>query len=409
MPRVRRACEAGLEACAFLLPPLLASVPRGAAALVGVAGLCAAGLVAASPPPRRVHKLSLPAALLAALLLWALLTAAWSIVPGRSLILELRLAGLAAAALALAAAAERVAAPRRLAACLFAGSALGAGLALYDLATAGGLARYVTVRPFAPPRLNQVAAWLTLFLLPAGALLVCRGRAVLAALAALGLAAAIGLLDDTTAKLALGLSLPVAALLYWRAAAVARVAAAAAALAILTAPLTLPRLAHSPALFARVDAFKDSAGHRLLIWSFTGERIAERPLAGWGLDASRAIPGGKVEIRPGQDWLPLHPHDAALQVWLELGAPGAALTALLVALLWLRLGAAAWPRLYRAAAGGSLAAALAIAGSGWGIWEEWWLATLSMALVAILVMARAAAPPGETTPPPPRDWPGVGR
>ncbi|HLY44957.1 MAG TPA: O-antigen ligase family protein [Stellaceae bacterium] len=404
MPALRRACEAGLDACAFLLPPLLAVVPRGAAALVGVAGLCAAGLVAASPP-RRFAGLRLPAALIAALLLWALLSAAWSITPWRSLVLELRLAGLAAAALALAAAAGRVAAPRRLAACLFAGSALGIGLALYDLASAGGLARYVTVRPFAAPRLNSVAAWLTLFLLPAGALLLCRGRAVLAALAALGVGAAVGLLDDTSAKLALGLSLPVAALVYWRPAAVTRVAAVAAALAILTAPVTLPRLAHSPALFARVDAFKNSAGHRLLIWSFTGDRIAERPLLGWGLDTARAIPGGKVEIRPGQDWLPLHPHDAALQVWLELGAPGAALTALLVGLLWLRLGAAAWPRLYRAASGGSLAAALAIAGSGWGIWEEWWLATLALALFAVSVMARVAITP----PPPPRGWPGGGR
>jgi O-antigen ligase len=48
--------------------------------------------------------------------------------------------------------------------------------------------------------------------------------------------------------------------------------------------------------------------------------------------------------------MPLHPHDSALQVWLELGAPGAVMVALLVAVLWLRLGRADWPRLYRAAA-----------------------------------------------------------
>jgi O-antigen ligase len=205
------------------------------------------------------------------------------------------------------------------------------------------------------------------------------------------MAATVLALDGTAAKLALGLSLPVAALLYLQRGAVVRTLAALSILGILTAPLTLPRLAYLPAVFTTADAFKDSAGHRLLIWSFTGDRIAERPYFGWGLDASRSIPGGKAEIRPAQSWLPLHPHDSALQVWLELGAPGAALFALFVGLLWLRLGDAPWPRLYAAAAGGSLFAASVVAFSGWGIWQEWWLATLSLALFATIVMARAAA------------------
>ncbi len=82
-----------------------------------------------------------------------------------------------------------------------------------------------------------------------------------------------------------------------------------------------------------------------------------------------------------------------MQLWLELGAPGAASFALFVGLLWLNLAEMPWPRLYAAAAGGSLAAALAVASAGWGIWEEWWLGTLALALFAALVMARAAVPP----------------
>ena len=42
------------------------------------------------------------------------------------------------------------------------------------------------------------------------------------------------------------------------------------------------------------------------------------------------IPGGKDPIRPGQSWMPLHPHNAALQFWLELGVPGTVLFALTV-------------------------------------------------------------------------------
>jgi O-antigen ligase len=382
-------CERGINLSMLVLPGLLALVPHGAAALAGFAGLCAAGLILAKPP-YDFPALNRPAAVLGGLVLWGAVSASWSIDPWRSLVMAARLAGLFGAALGLAAAASRVGSPRRLTLSLFAGTTIGITLALYDLASAGALSRYVSIRPFAAPRLNQIAAWLVLFVLPASGLLACRGQRLLALLAAAAMAATVYALDDTTAKIALVLSLPVAGLLYLRRGTIARIAAALGVLVILSAPLTLPRLARLPPLFATVDAFKVSAGHRLLIWSFTGYRIAERPVAGWGLDSARAIPGGKIEIRPGQTSLPLHPHDAALQLWLELGAPGAALFALLVGLLWLRLGRAPWPRLYTAAAGGSLFAATAVASSGWGIWQEWWLGTLGLALFATLVMARVA-------------------
>jgi O-antigen ligase len=402
-------CERGLGGCALLLPPLLMLVPRGAAPLAGFAGLCAAGLIA-SRPPFRLATLGYPAALLGLLLLWGGLSATWSIDPGRSTIMELRLAGLFAAALALAGAAGRIGLPWRLSLLLFAGTAVGAALALYDLASAGALSHYVSIRPFIAPRLNQLAIWVAIMLLPAAALLACRNRPLLALALAAAAAGTVYPLADTTAKVALALSAPLAGLFYLRPRLLSRLAATLSILAIVTAPVTLPRLARLPGVFAAVDHFKDSAGHRLLIWSFAGDRIAERPFTGWGLDSSRAIPGGADEIRPGQNWLPLHPHNAALQVWLELGMPGAALFALLVAWLWLRLAATAWPRLYAAATAGCLAAAIAAAFSGWGIWEEWWLATFGLAAFAIIVMARAAGePPASPTPPRRRDWLAYGR
>jgi len=260
-PPVSAWCERGLNLCALVLPPLLALVPHGAAPLAGFAGLCAAGLIAANPP-YDFPALRPPAAILGALVLWGALSAAWSIDPGHSLVIAARLAGLFAAALALAAAASRVAQPRRLTAFFFAGTAIGIALAGYDLASAGALSRHVSIRPFAAPRLNQIAAWLALLVLPSGALLICRGQRLLALAAAAAMAGTIYALDGTTAKIALGLSLPVAALLYFWRRGVARIVAALAMLAILTAPLTLPQIARLPAVFATIDAFKDSAGHR---------------------------------------------------------------------------------------------------------------------------------------------------
>ena len=55
--------------------------------------------------------------------------------------------------------------------------------------------------------------------------------------------------------------------------------------------------------------------------------------------------------------MPLHPHNAALQQWLELGVPGAVLFALLVGLAWSALACVEWPPLFAAAAGASLTTA----------------------------------------------------
>lgn len=407
---LRAVCEGGLGLCIFLLPPLLALVPHAAAPLVAVAGICALGLIIAKHP-RSLAALLFPGAILGLLLVWGGTSVAWSIDPGRSLLIAARLAGLFAAGLALAGAAPRLGSPRRILLAALAGTALGLVLAAGDIASAGGLTKLVSVRPFAGSRLDQFAAWAAIVMLPLGAVLVvCAGR-LAGLLSAAGLAIAVCLLDDTTAKIALAAELPLAGLYCIRGGAVARLAAAVSVAAVLTAPVGLPALGRLPGVVAAADAFKTSAGHRLLIWSFTGDRIAERPFLGWGLDSARAIPGGKDEIRPGQSWLPLHTHDAPLQVWLELGAPGAALFALFVGWLWLRLAAAPCPRLYAAACGGSLAAALVLAFSAWGIWEEWWLATIDMALFAMLALSRVVASrlAGAAIPPPRRGWRGGGR
>jgi O-antigen ligase len=88
--------------------------------------------------------------------------------------------------------------------------------------------------------------------------------------------------------------------------------------------------------------------------------------------------------------MPLHPHNAALQVWLELGAPGAALFALLTAIVWGALARVEWPPVFAAAAGASLTIAFLGCFTTYGIWQEWWLGTLSFSLFLVLVMARVA-------------------
>jgi hypothetical protein len=68
--RIAAWCEAGLDITALLFFPLLVVLPRGVAALVSAAGLCAAGLVLSTSGIKLTRILLVAAMLLGALLLW---------------------------------------------------------------------------------------------------------------------------------------------------------------------------------------------------------------------------------------------------------------------------------------------------------------------------------------------------
>jgi exopolysaccharide production protein ExoQ len=140
---------------------------------------------------------------------------------------------------------------------------------------------------------------------------------------------------------------------------------------------------------------KYSALHRFYIWEFVAHRIVERPLLGWGLNSARDIPGGDREAPGGGILLGLHPHDGPLQVWLELGLPGAALFA---ALLWLTFAAIARleDRFARAVTAGMAVTAFGIACLSFGIWQTWWVATLGLSAGLAVALAKPAPWPQET-------------
>ena len=146
--------------------------------------------------------------------------------------------------------------------------------------------------------------------------------------------------------------------------------------------------------------------HRLYIWAFTAERIAERPILGWGLDASRGLPGKDTTLPQvnatldaetyGQmTLLPLHPHNAALQFWLELGLPGALALALLIGGLLLRVRRLP-DRAGAAVATTTLRVGLSLSSFSYGMWQGWWLAALwlTAAFTVIAVAPRDPPPTG---------------
>ncbi|HWU12962.1 MAG TPA: O-antigen ligase family protein [Caulobacter sp.] len=122
---------------------------------------------------------------------------------------------------------------------------------------------------------------------------------------------------------------------------------------------------------------------RLNIWTFAADHIQNHPFRGWGLDASRTF--GPA--------IPLHTHNAQLQLWLELGAVGAALAG--VFFCWLAYGVVRLSQRSRseaAMAAAALVSYLVIGGLSFGVWQEWWLGLGALTLIAC-GLARAVAEP----------------
>jgi O-antigen ligase len=124
---------------------------------------------------------------------------------------------------------------------------------------------------------------------------------------------------------------------------------------------------------------------RLNIWTFAAHHIQSHPFRGWGLDASRSFSPA----------IPLHTHNAQLQLWLELGAIGAALAG--VFFCWLAYGVVRLcerSRAEAAMAAAALVAYLVIGGLSFGVWQEWWLALGALTLIACGLARSLAEPQG---------------
>jgi len=162
-----------------------------------------------------------------------------------------------------------------------------------------------------------------------------------------------------------------------------------AAVAVLAAPMiaqevTPDRVEHM------LDGVRPSAIHRIHTWEFTADRIAEHPFLGWGLDSSRAIPGGQDLVVKNGPALSLHPHNASLQIWLELGLPGAVILAALLLVIARGVANVAPPAMAPTAA--AFVGAIVFANLSFGIWQNWWVAALGLTAVFCRVVFYAPLP-----------------
>jgi O-antigen ligase len=155
-------------------------------------------------------------------------------------------------------------------------------------------------------------------------------------------------------------------------------AAAAAALAFLMPGLVW--LVRASGEYGRIeDDIQLSWGARMGYWSHTIDWIGQQPLRGWGIGASRAMGPG----------IQLHPHNGALQVWLELGLAGAVAGAAFWGLSLIRLSRPQ-PNLAMTGLAGSAATYLLFAWVNYGAWQGWWLALGALIPVVAAMLCNGA-------------------
>ena len=333
-----------------------------------------------------------PVLLLGLLLVgWGAITALWAPEPGRAALLALTLAAMMLLAHGAAGAAQGV----RLLPWIGFGLVLGLAAAFADWQSGNALRAAVRGLKEVPTTLMfglKPAASLMALLLPMGFALPWPWFAR-AALLVLGAGVLISLPGET-ARLATIAGLGAAVLSLAAPRLVPKLVGAGVGLVILLMPFLVGLVPQIPSA-----NLPPSAVHRLVIWDFAAHRIAEKPLTGWGLEASRAMPGGRAQpdaatldrlnittpaqreflVLPHVEVMPLHPHNGALQLWLELGGIGA----LIGAALMLALGFAASRSAAPAVGVGMLASAAVTGMLSFGLWQAWWFASLLLAIVSL--------------------------
>lgn len=400
------------KALVFLLSPLAVASPRSPAPMLPLLAVALVYLCYRSNG--RLPDIRIPGTgALAIFFGWALISISWTLLPGGELKAWLGVTSITLCGLALGVAVRNLSGDRRIQLAQFfvAGFVVALGMLVFERVTGGaieGFLREMTGRE--PMELNRIKpnlTILTLFVWPAAALVLVRGKIhslALLVVTAIVIASFGG--TSTILTIVVGVIVFVLAMKWPH-----RMGIAICIFLVGIVPFTpvIPKLLPAPeAIMAKYPNFPYHNLHRMVIWAFAADAVWEHPLRGWGFDSSRDLVAHKEAVGelvltgPGitgtgiphgwkawEHWvavyknhpLPLHPHNFILQIWLELGGIGAALGAL-----------AAWrmtkplrdsispvqPWTVAALAVGASAALM-----NYGVWQSWWLSTIFLTFALV--------------------------
>ncbi len=131
--------------------------------------------------------------------------------------------------------------------------------------------------------------------------------------------------------------------------------------------------------------------HRVRMWAYSWEQIAQAPIFGHGFDAVRTY-DASFTARDGYDItiVSLHPHNAGLHIWTETGVIGAALASLTLAGLYKPAQKFAAHKPRALALAGFMACLIVISSLTYGVWQYWWWGMAFIAIGALQFVPKEA-------------------
>ncbi|MEM7170919.1 MAG: O-antigen ligase family protein [Pseudomonadota bacterium] len=349
---------------------------------------------------------------------WCAIATAWSPEPSRGLHTILKLAPLYAAGLYLIAVAGSLAdREKERALCFLAvGWCLSLGLVVVEIYFGSPLFNLIKGHADTPyialSRMNRGVTALTILVWPIAALLLCKTRSWIVAIPLLVLTLLLPNSQASAAVLGLVVGLMGLGLCLLHRQASRLVLFATIIGIFVISPLGTKYLYEKGAMEA--DWLQLSARHRIHIWDFTVERFSEKPLIGWGFDASSRMDNGDAKpfkanrktkskksknkaasvnqqtrvggSRKAASIIPSHPHNAALQVLLELGIVGAVLAFFVLSLIIRKIQKL--PDFMRFFATAQFLTITAVALTAYGFWQSQWQALILSSAVTIVLTGR---------------------
>lgn len=120
------------------------------------------------------------------------------------------------------------------------------------------------------------------------------------------------------------------------------------------------------------------AANRMEIWDYVSRYALQNPLYGFGIEATRSIHDFDAhEIYQAGKGI-LHPHNFALQLWIEFGVIGALAGGAFTSYLLWSMRHHLTPQQCKIMLP-TFIAALSVSATGYGMWQGWWLGMLFLA------------------------------
>lgn len=133
--------------------------------------------------------------------------------------------------------------------------------------------------------------------------------------------------------------------------------------------------------------------HRLRMWGYCWNVIADNPLIGAGFDASRSFDETYI-AKDGREitTVSLHPHNAGVQIWTETGLIGAVLASAVIASLIKPVQNFVQSRGHAGAVSGVIMATLIISSLTYGAWQFWWWGSVFFAVGTLHLLPMSKNP-----------------